>query len=198
MLRTDDRGSSAVSNCCITTSPADAANASRPSLIAAATSAIATVASNGRRPARQRRRGRELHDRYLLGHGDPSPCSGVLVDSRTLPARHGPGRGSPPHFNKRRDNLTTPTSVPLPGTRLWDWWFASWCGAFTVAMRRGRPQAVRERCPYALIRYAITADYWGTSESTGPAISTPSVWRHSCAHRTLRITDLPATRPSGC
>ena len=37
-------------------------------------------------------RGRDLHDRYLLHDGDPSPCSGVLVDSRTLPARHGPGR----------------------------------------------------------------------------------------------------------
>jgi hypothetical protein len=37
-----------VSSCCITTSPAAVENASKPSRIAAATSAIATVASNGR------------------------------------------------------------------------------------------------------------------------------------------------------
>jgi hypothetical protein len=40
--------SSAVNICCITTRPADVANANRPSLIDAATSAIATVADNGR------------------------------------------------------------------------------------------------------------------------------------------------------
>jgi len=40
--------SSSVSICCITTRPAAVENASSPSRIAAATSAIATVAANGR------------------------------------------------------------------------------------------------------------------------------------------------------
>src|SRR5205814_1627077 len=50
-------------------------------------------------------RGRDLHDRYLLGHGDPSPLSSVLADPRPLPETAGPGEGSPPHFNRTRDNL---------------------------------------------------------------------------------------------
>jgi len=48
VLRPDDRASSSTSICCITTSPAAVENANRPSRIAAATSAIATVASNGK------------------------------------------------------------------------------------------------------------------------------------------------------
>ncbi len=50
------------------TNPAAVENASRPSLIAAATSDIATVASNGRPSPCVGIKGRDLHDRYRL-HG---------------------------------------------------------------------------------------------------------------------------------
>jgi hypothetical protein len=53
---------------------------------------------------------RDLHHRYLLLHGDPSP-SGCLGGLPNLASTARPGEGSPPHFNRRRDNLTRIASM---------------------------------------------------------------------------------------
>src|SRR5215218_323839 len=97
--------SSAASICCITTSPADVANANKPSRTAAATSAIATVASNGRPDSSPTASGVAIFTTgtffftvipLLVG------CLGRLPNPAST-AR--PGEGSPPQFNKLRDNL---------------------------------------------------------------------------------------------
>ena len=73
VLVANDPASSAVSICCITTSPAAVENVSSPSLIAAATSAIATVASNGN-PARSAAAcGVVIFTTGTFFIGDPSP-----------------------------------------------------------------------------------------------------------------------------
>jgi hypothetical protein len=57
---------------------------------------------------------RDLHDGYLLGHGDPS-LSSVLDDPRTLPATAELREGSPPHFNRPRDNVRRSSHFPIRG-----------------------------------------------------------------------------------
>ncbi|CAN5560489.1 hypothetical protein BH24ACT5_BH24ACT5_01850 [soil metagenome] len=92
VLRTDDPGQFGVEHLAITTSPADVANANRPSRIAPATSAIATVASNPR-PANSPAASDVVS--FTTGAffmGDPSPFQVSLVDPRTLPSQRGTGR----------------------------------------------------------------------------------------------------------
>ena len=97
--------SSVVSICCITTRPAAAENASSPSRIAPATSLMATVASNGN-PARSAVGcGVVIFTTGTFFIGDPSLVVECLGGPPTPTRTAGTGEGSPPHFNRPRDNL---------------------------------------------------------------------------------------------
>jgi len=105
VFRPDDRRELLDELCCITTSPAAVENASSPSRIAAATSAIATVASSGR-PGRPPAASEVvIFTTGTFFMGDPSPFQGVFGGLPNPASTARPGEGSPPHFNRVRDNL---------------------------------------------------------------------------------------------